>query len=49
MKSLPSQKLDMAHEFWYYIRCENEAWLSLVERYVRDAEAVGSSPVASIH
>ena len=26
-----------------------EAWLSLVERCVRDAEAVGSNPVASIY
>ena len=26
----------------------NEAWLSLVERCVRDAEVVGSNPVASI-
>ena len=26
----------------------SEAWLSLVERCVRDAEAVGSNPVASI-
>ena len=26
-----------------------EAWLSLVERCVRDAEAVGSSPVASMN
>ena len=25
----------------------NEVWLSLVERCVRDAEAVGSSPVTS--
>ena len=25
-----------------------EAWLSLVERYVRDVEAAGSNPVASI-
>ncbi len=26
----------------------NDAWLSLVERCVRDAEAAGSNPVASI-
>lgn len=36
---------------WYNISCSKteyfEAWLSLVERRVRDAEAVGSSPVAS--
>ena len=28
---------------------ENEAWLSLVERCVRDAEVAGSNPVASIY
>ena len=26
----------------------NDAWLSLVERCVRDAEAAGSNPVASM-
>ena len=26
----------------------NDAWLSLVERCVRDAEVAGSNPVASI-
>ena len=26
----------------------NDAWLSLVERYVRDVEVAGSNPVASI-
>ncbi len=25
-----------------------EAWLSLVERYIRDVEVAGSNPVASI-
>ena len=28
--------------------CDVDAWLSLVERCVRDAEAAGSNPVASI-
>ena len=28
---------------------ENGAWLSLVERCVRDAEVAGSNPVAPIH
>ncbi len=32
----------------YYTIKGIEAWLSLVERCVRDAEAVGSNPVASI-
>ncbi len=32
----------------YTILC-NEVWLSLVERCVRDAEVVGSNPVASIN
>ena len=26
-------------------KTENDAWLSLVERYVRDVEAAGSNPV----
>ena len=29
------------------IQFNNEVWLSLVERCVRDAEAAGSNPVAS--
>ena len=33
----------------YYTTKGIEAWLSLVERCVRDAEAVGSNPVASIN
>ncbi len=32
----------------YYTIKGIEAWLSLVERCVRDAEVVGSNPVASI-
>ena len=28
-------------------RVKSEVWLSLVERYVRDVEAVGSNPVTS--
>ena len=28
-------------------KTENDAWLSLVERYVRDVEVAGSNPVAS--
>lgn len=30
-------------------KTENDAWLSLVERYVRDVEAAGSNPVTPIH
>ena len=30
----------------YYLRCYFGAWLSLVERCVRDAEVAGSNPVA---
>ena len=29
-------------------KINNDAWLSLVERCVRDAEVAGSNPVASI-
>ena len=29
-------------------KTENDAWLSLVERYVRDVEVAGSNPVAPI-
>ena len=29
-------------------KTENDAWLSLVERYVRDVEAAGSNPVTPI-
>ena len=28
---------------------QDEVWLSLVERYVRDVEAAGSNPVTSIN
>ena len=35
-----------SRELWLTIK-EIEAWLSLVERCVRDAEAAGSNPVAS--
>ena len=31
------------------VRTHFEAWLSLVERCVRDAEAAGSNPVASMY
>ena len=40
--------VDNLNNFDYTIK-GIEAWLSLVERCVRDAEAVGSNPVASIH
>lgn len=33
--------------YLYYTTRGIEAWLSLVERCVRDAEVVGSNPVAS--
>ena len=29
-------------------KTENDAWLSLVERYVRDVEVAGSNPVTPI-
>ena len=32
----------------YYLNvADSDAWLSLVERYVRDVEVAGSNPVAS--
>ena len=34
-------------EIWIIKKLNIEAWLSLVERCVRDAEAAGSNPVAS--
>ena len=40
--SAPSRKAD-----WFCPETVIEVWLSLVERCVRDAEAVGSSPVTS--
>ena len=33
---------------YYFHVVESDAWLSLVERYVRDVEAAGSNPVASM-
>ena len=48
--------VDKQHLFLYYIsssaavhygKQNNDAWLSLVERCVRDAEVAGSNPVAS--
>ena len=43
-----SKKFSLAHDgnLCYYSRA-NGLWLSLVERCVRDAEVVGSNPVAS--
>lgn len=32
----------------FHVRHRSDAWLSLVERYVRDVEVAGSNPVASI-
>ncbi len=49
--------VDKQHLFLYYMsssaavhyrKQNNDAWLSLVERCVRDAEVAGSNPVASI-
>ena len=34
---------------WVILTYVIEAWLSLVERCVRDAEVAGSNPVASIY
>ena len=48
--------VDKQHLFLYYMsssaavhyrKQNNDAWLSLVERCVRDAEVAGSNPVAS--
>ena len=48
--------VDKQHLFLYYMSSSaavhygqqnNDAWLSLVERCVRDAEVAGSNPVAS--
>ena len=35
------------HYSLFIIHFHNEVWLSLVERYVRDVEVVGSNPVTS--
>ena len=49
--------VDKQHLFLYYMsssaavhyrKQNNDAWLSLVERCVRDAEVAGSNPVAPI-
>ena len=49
--------VDKQHLFLYYMsssaavhygKQNNDAWLSLVERCVRDAEVAGSNPVTSI-
>ena len=40
--------LDNQSVFIYYFNVDIGAWLSLVERYVRDVEVVGSNPVAPI-
>ena len=40
-------KVDKPGEVRYNVMVKIEAWLSLVERLVRDQEAVGSNPVAS--
>lgn len=49
--------VDISFEMVHNIRVESkqrqtnnniEAWLSLVERYIRDVEVAGSNPVASI-
>ena len=34
--------------YYFNVRHNIDAWLSLVERYVRDVEVAGSNPVASI-
>ncbi len=40
--------VDNSYEHMYNTYCCDDAWLSLVERCVRDAEVAGSNPVASI-
>ena len=39
---------DIINERWTTAQQNIEAWLSLVERYIRDVEVAGSNPVASI-
>ena len=39
---------DIINERWTKAQQNIEAWLSLVERYIRDVEVAGSNPVASI-
>ena len=41
------QKNKDAHKGVLVLKKDNEMWLSLVERCVRDAEAAGSNPVIS--
>ena len=41
------KSIDKLRFYEYNSTCIDEAWLSLVERCVRDAEVVGSNPVAS--
>ena len=47
-KIIRSESLTIPLQMLYYHSCSSiEAWLSLVERCVRDAEVAGSNPVAS--
>ena len=47
-KIIRSESLTIPLQMLYYHSCSSiEAWLSLVERYVRDVEVAGSNPVAS--
>ncbi len=39
---------EISHIITFAVETVIDAWLSLVERCVRDAEAAGSNPVASI-
>lgn len=47
-----SEKLKKSVDIWffmlYYIEVVDEAWLSLVERYIRDVEVASSNLVASM-
>ena len=47
-KIIRPESLTIPLQMLYYHSCSSiEAWLSLVERCVRDAEVAGSNPVAS--
>ena len=42
------RKSDIVKKLMKTSKTNDDAWLSLVERYVRDVEVAGSNPVASI-
>ena len=55
MRKNTKNAVDSLEKICYYLQVAKrkrqiniEAWLSLVERYIRDVEVAGSNPVASI-